>query len=1188
MDFPGISETLIASMAPNPEIDRRGKMYAQAGKVFNFSVNEQYMKARVSTEEGSFNVIIYPHVDKLNCTCDCPAESHVCKHVTAVLHHWLSITQTSPHPIQFSSQNAVKKDLRNLNLPALLQEFSSEDIHQALLIQQSAVFKLSIQENRMIQTELTLAGRTYKTAIHIINPFASPPTLSWRCTCRDGTQMKCEHVIASLIHYFRTKRNDELPADFWDQIRIQSDKLRLHQLIQILQTHSYDTSGESQLSREYKVFFRLKNKQQELHLSFEKAPYLKTGGVGKHSPASYEFLRNYYFDLPESFKKVFSLIFLAQTDSERRTIMGIQGNTVSRVLHADPLDMEILKNLRALYAEDPTAIPDCILPKEKGNLEIEFSRYDSGTYQLLGRIQLHETLYVLNPDDVLLFGQDTVWYFSAGDTAKSSPLSSLTGFEISSTNPVLLKKINEYLGLIIPYTQLNEFIEKHYLHLRTLGFVVLPDYLDIEEKAGTITKIGICLRDYQSAFAMDLKFNYGPYASSFLNDFDIIYQDSSHRLVKIIRDREKEKKYAHILLENRVRIQDDLLLPAVDPVEWLTTWAPSLIRQGFEIFGQDTLLNQRLIMHEPRLRLEVSTGMDWFDLKLDFEIGGFHPSLSTLAQALIHHQRYIRLSNGSLGIIPEHWITRLAGIIGFLNQSKTDQRLRASRTQLEIIDSLIQVADKVKTDQSYDEFSHKVKNYQTTSNPPLPVSLKGSLRDYQIAGYHWLHFLKEFSYGGCLADEMGLGKTVQALSILLYEKEQGIKTLSLIVVPTTLIFNWLMEIEKFTPNLNVQVHHGTERCKDLEDYAAEGVDTILTTYGIVRNDIELFANFDFHYIILDESQQIKNPLSKNAQCIFRLKTRHRLSLTGTPIENNSLDLWSQFNFLNPGMLGTIEFFRNTFTREIEIEQNSLQADRLRQLITPFLLLRKKNMVAKELPDKQYIYLYAEMEPQQRELYDEWKMSYRYKIMDSVKNKGFNQSRMLILQGLIRLRQICNHPRLVDPAYTGESSKFNLLIEQIEDAISQDHKVLIFSSFVKMLAIFRQYFDQQGTAYCYLDGSTRNRKEVVENFQQNHQIRVFLISLKAGGVGLNLTAADYVFMVDPWWNPAAEMQAIDRTHRIGQTRHVFIYKAITRSSVEEKILKLQEKKLKLVSSIITPEETIFKFLSMDDIYSFFND
>nr|MBP7462110.1 SNF2 helicase associated domain-containing protein [Candidatus Delongbacteria bacterium] len=809
-------------------------------------------------------------------------------------------------------------------------------------------------------------------------------------------------------------------------------------------------------------------------------------------------------------------------------------------------------------------------------------------YRLTARIQWNESFYTIKSDDILLFGKDRVWFFTAPQASSSHSSGHLQGFELHATNPELLKKISLYLGLVIPSHQLNEFIEKHYLHLQTLGFVVLPDYLDIEESMGSINKVGIGLRDYQSAFALELRFHYGNYICSYFNDFDIIYQDSSHRLIKIIRDREKEKRYAQVLLENRVKIQDDLLLPAVDPVEWLTTWAPNLIKQGFEILGQDTLLNQRLVMQEPRLKLEISTGMDWFDLKMDIEIGGFHPSLSALTQALIHHQRYIRLSNGSLGIIPEEWITRLAGIIGFLGQNKNDQRLRASRTQLEIIDSLIQVADKVKTDQSYEEFSAKVSHYQGGETPPLPISLQGHLRDYQVAGYQWLHFLKEFGYGGCLADEMGLGKTVQALSILLHEKERGITMPSLIVVPTTLIFNWLMEIEKFTPGLKVQVHHGTERCKDLEDYRQAGVDTVLTTYGIIRNDVEMFEGFDFNYIILDESQQIKNPLSKNAQCMFRLKALHRLSLTGTPIENNSLDLWSQFNFLNPGMLGNIEFFRNTFTREIEIEQNTFQADRLRQLIAPFILLRKKDMVAKELPDKQYIHLYAEMEPEQRELYDEWKMSYRYKILDSVKNKGFNQSRMLILQGLIRLRQICNHPKLVDPSYTGQSSKFNLLIEQIEDAVSQGHKLLVFSSFVKMLTIFRHHFDRQGMTYCYLDGSTRNRKEVVDRFQQDQDIRIFLISLKAGGVGLNLTAADYVFIVDPWWNPAAEMQAIDRTHRIGQTRHVFIYKSITRSSVEEKILKLQEKKLKLVKSIISVEENIFKYLSMDDIYSFFND
>ncbi len=449
-----------------------------------------------------------------------------------------------------------------------------------------------------------------------------------------------------------------------------------------------------------------------------------------------------------------------------------------------------------------------------------------------------------------------------------------------------------------------------------------------------------------------------------------------------------------------------------------------------------------------------------------------------------------------------------------------------------------------------------------------------------------MHFLKEFSFGGCLADDMGLGKTAQVLCMLLHEKEQGNKMPSLIVVPTSLVFNWVNEIKKFAPSLEVYVHHGQERERGIRDIMNKKADLIITTYGTQRNDAEMFKETKFHYIVLDESQSIKNPLSKNSKSVFGLKSSYRLVLTGTPIENNTMELWSQFAFLNPGLLGNMEHFKRTFASRIESGKDKAKTDVLRGMLNPFLLCRKKETVAKDLPEKQITMLYCEMEPKQREFYDYWRERIREEIKGSIRTQGFMQSRMKILAGLTKLRQICNHPHLVDESFVGDSGKINILIENILPVISSGHKCLIFSSFVKTLHIFRDYFTKNNISFSYLDGSTTNRKKVVETFQNNDEIKVFLISLKAGGLGLNLTAADYVFVVDPWWNPAAEMQAIDRTHRIGQDKKVFVYKAITKDSVEEKILEMQQRKLDLVKNIIVVEDGIFKALDREDILALF--
>jgi len=357
---------------------------------------------------------------------------------------------------------------------------------------------------------------------------------------------------------------------------------------------------------------------------------------------------------------------------------------------------------------------------------------------------------------------------------------------------------------------------------------------------------------------------------------------------------------------------------------------------------------------------------------------------------------------------------------------------------------------------------------------------------------------------------------------------------------------------------------------------------VVTTYGISRIDVELFKAFFFDYIILDESQNIKNPSSKSYQAVKQLKSRHKLILSGTPVENTVNDLWTQMSFINPGLLGNQQFFLNEFVTPIEKKKDEDKAHRLQALIKPFVLRRTKEQVATELPPKTEQLFYCEMSDEQGAVYEQVKSEYRNELLQSLEDGTFAQTQIQVLQGLIKLRQIANHPLMIDESYEGDSGKFENVVHTLANVLDGGHKILVFSQFVKQLTIYRQYFDQQNIKYAYLDGSTQNRGEVVKKFQEDAKTQVFLISIKAGGVGLNLTEADYVFILDPWWNPAVEQQAIDRTHRIGQTKNVFIYKLITKDTVEEKILALQQRKLSVARSLITTEESFIKSLSTEDI------
>ncbi|MXV49618.1 DEAD/DEAH box helicase family protein [Pedobacter sp. HMF7647] len=614
-------------------------------------------------------------------------------------------------------------------------------------------------------------------------------------------------------------------------------------------------------------------------------------------------------------------------------------------------------------------------------------------------------------------------------------------------------------------------------------------------------------------------------------------------------------------------------------INWVNDHHTELVEKGFVFEQPDG--NKKFLFGKSKIDLDIKETNDWFDLHAIVYFGPYQIPFIELKNHILNKIHEFVLPSGEIAVIPDKWFSQYANLLHFTEGTNS---LKLQKHHIGLINDF---ANSELASITIDRKLQRLSDFNEIEDIGVPLRFKGTLRSYQKAGYNWFHFLRKYNFGGCLADDMGLGKTVQTLALLQKVKEEnaGEHSPSLIIMPTSLVYNWQKEAEKFAPDLKVLAHTGSFRNKDIERFI--DYDVVFTTYGVVRVDIDLLKGLYFNYIILDESQNIKNPASKAYHAVKLLKSKHRLILSGTPVENSVNDLWTQMSFINPGLLGNQHFFQNDFATPIEKKKDEDKARRLQALIKPFVLRRTKTQVATELPPKTEKVFYCQMSDEQAEFYEKTKSEYRNQLLQGIEDGTYAQTQIKVLQGLIKLRQIANHPAMVDETYTGDSGKFETVIETLQNVLSRGHKVLVFSQFVKQLQIYRDHLDKEEISYLYLDGATRNRGEIVTEFQENDDIRLFLISIKAGGVGLNLTGADYVFILDPWWNPAIEQQAIDRTHRIGQTKNVFIYKFITRDSVEEKILALQNRKQVVADSLITTEESFVKSLSADDIRELLN-
>ena len=626
-----------------------------------------------------------------------------------------------------------------------------------------------------------------------------------------------------------------------------------------------------------------------------------------------------------------------------------------------------------------------------------------------------------------------------------------------------------------------------------------------------------------------------------------------------------------------------------------------LIAHGWAISA-----DRQLVRHAGAPSLSVTSGVDWFEVRGNVRYERADGTtqdipLPRILAAARNGDAMIELDDGSQGLLPDQWLSE-HGLLTAMGQLE-DDHLRFRSSQAAMLDAMLDERELTSVDEPFERLRAQLHKFRGVEEINPAPQFKGSLRAYQRHGLGWMALLRTFGMGGILADDMGLGKTIQVLAMLqMRAKErgddsQGTHRPTLVVAPRSVVFNWVDEANKFTEDLRVMAYTGGER--EQLRAAFDEHDLIVTSYGLLRRDIEALSQQPFDYLILDEAQAIKNPQSQAAKSARLLEGNHRLALTGTPVENHLGDLWSIFEFLNPGMLGAGtrfgELIKSGNGNGNSNSNDPQSADTLQQIsraVRPFILRRTKKQVLDDLPDKTEQTLRCEMEPAQRQVYDELRNYYRSHLLSQLDQAGAGanggstiggKAGFMVLEALLRLRQAACHPGLINEANADDpSAKLDVLMELLEDVSAEGSKALVFSQFTSMLSLVKRRFEERGIRYCYLDGQTRNRREVVHRFQTDPRVNAFLVSLKTGGFGLNLTAAEYVFILDPWWNPAVEQQAIDRTHRIGQTRRVFAYRLICQDTVEQRITELQQKKKQIADAIVGGEQNVLSSLTRDDL------
>ncbi|MDR6525538.1 SNF2 family DNA or RNA helicase [Chryseobacterium rhizosphaerae] len=848
-----------------------------------------------------------------------------------------------------------------------------------------------------------------------------------------------------------------------------------------------------------------------------------------------------------------------------------------KLIVQNPLDLEVYYHDREI-AETISSKSLTKVTMNTLNAELQLSVFKKDPfYEITGEIQFQDHSIpfknVMLRNDYFVYNNHTFSFVEDPDMLRVIKF-------FKANNEILLIHSSKYEDFMqSTLSSLEERIRIIYSHIQPASKVQL------KEKAFDVEKI-IYLRQQENYIGITPVMRYGQLEVPVYSRKQLFDSDQNGNLFKVERNEALEARFTSLVMQQHPDFEEqmdgyqyfylhrDKFLEDNWFLEAFEVWR----NEGVSILGFNELKNNKLNSHRAKINIQITSGLDWFNAKLKVSFGQKDASLKQLHRAIRNKSKFIQLDDGSLGMLPEEWIDRISA---YFQAGEIDEDLlkipKISFTEVSSLFEKEVISDEVK--EEITSYSSRLYSGESIPEIPVPSTLHAELRDYQHEGLNWLNFLDGFNFGGCLADDMGLGKTVQIIAFILSQREKRGHTTNLIVVPTSLLFNWQEEISKFAPSIKVWLHYGAERQKStthMSDY-----EVILTSYGMLLSDIKFLKAFQFNYVFLDESQTIKNPNSERYKSARLLQSRNRIVLTGTPIENNTFDLYSQLSFACPGLLGSKQYFKDIYAIPIDKFEFSKRAMELQQKIKPFILRRTKKQVAKELPEKTETVIYCEMNAEQRKIYDAYEKELREFIAANDED-DLNKNSMHVLTGLTRLRQICNSPILLKEGYSGEYAvKIEILMEQILGK-SKDHKILVFSQFVGMLDLIKTELERRKISFEYLTGQTKDRGQKVHNFQNNEDVRVFLISLKAGGVGLNLTQADYIYLVDPWWNPAAENQAIDRSYRIGQTKNVIAVRMICSNTVEEKILSLQKKKNQLAQHLLKTDGAKFQGFSKQDL------
>ena len=1184
----------------------------------------------------------YNHPHSINMRCSCPYNlTQVCRHKAAALLHLQEMNEQgllNARSIQYNQKHTLVR-IRQIDLKAIRILAGNELFEEAENILRTNRANILHAANEKVEAEVTVDGKTFQVIIQRNDE----RYFETSCTCTETEHPLCKHKTLVFLQLLNS-----YGALYFDSIRnYERDKERL--LAMYGYKHTDDLKGKFEfVYKDGKPYLRVLDptirkiniaastpaqdtqalmRRQQAKTETKKQSPKKPGLVFKENHSSYPYFELHlvagepdgsggivgkvekldltrFVDLPEMDEQDTVLLQLVRKMSDAEVNKFLNRNSPfsgvwENIIHTqdgdlpeetrDIIDEYLFPKLSVLSNDFHTA-PAWLLPAGS-----RFVTASLKPLKLVAPLMRPRLIAIPGKGSVTVRGEvelNDKWIgFEKNEW--QSPLAFLHQGSMGFwENPGYVRIYNQFAQPVgVSQEDWPEFAAEQILPWSTEIDLEFQGALT-EERTGVVPEISIQLQERGDFLMFVPQFRYeGTLAPA--HNQDKVYSFEDGKVQILHRDLSAEKYFYERLRQSHPNFVQqsstrELALKGADVLRknWFFTFVETMKEEGINVHGFELLRNFRFNTTKPSTHLRISSGVDWFDAEIDLSFGDQKVRLIDVKKALEKKQQVIPLQDGTLGVLPEDWLNKYSLL--FRVGEARGEHIRLNRYQYSVIDELYESRNDETIQVEFEGQLDRLRQFKRIKKVQPPEHLQDILRPYQVSGFQWLNFLKENNCGGILADDMGLGKTLQALTMLEHFENTTGNLRALVVCPTTLLYNWENEIKKFTPQMEYIIHHGPNRNRTKEETEKHHI--TITTYGTLRSDVLLLKDIEFDYIVLDESQAIKNPNSKVSRASCLLNAKHRLCLSGTPLQNNTFDIYSQMNFLNPGLLGSQEFFRNEFATPIDKFGEQEPKAHLRKLIYPFMLRRTKEQVATDLPEKTETILYCEMGHEQRTVYNAFRNEYRNKVLGLIDEMGMERSQLTILQGLMKLRQICDSPAILneEEKYPNHSIKLEELTREITENIS-NHKALVFSQFLGMLGLIREKFEYLKIPYAYFDGSTsiNDRQKAINNFQNNPECRVFLISLKAGGVGLNLTAADYVYIVDPWWNPAVEQQAIDRTHRIGQTRNIFAYRMICRETVEDKIIQLQEKKRLLAKELIADDSGFIKKLSRSDIEYLFS-